>query len=58
MEIKLRKTCGKYIELKFYELNATIDCGFYDKVQIKELKEHLQSVINEIDEFLEWVENL
>lgn len=58
MEIKVRKAGVKYMEIEISEMNTVIDCGLFDKGEIKELKEHLQSVINEIDEFLEWVENL
>ena len=52
MEIKVRKAGVKYMEIEISEMNTVIDCGLYNKNEIKEIKEHLQDVINEIDEFL------
>lgn len=59
MRIEVSRTyCRKFIELEISEQNTTIDCGPYNKDEIKEIKENLKDAINEIDEFLEWVENL
>jgi len=51
--IKLQtRVYSKYFELKILLDGTTIDLGWYDKKQAKELRDSLLSVTEDIDDFV------
>lgn len=55
MKIETRVVALKYIEVKIHAESTTIDLGWHDKQQAKELRDLLLSVTEDIEVFVDEV---